>query len=124
MHAMETNERDGTYGGVSAQRRKALRRIWKTATAAEFSRALVDEMIELGRKTGVKQPRRLIPAHSCGRCGALVPEGRWPLDGNGPDALCGSASTYNKGCRCLGCVEAKARYRRASAADDAQTSLF
>ena len=102
-HSITNNELEGIWGGVSEDLRRWLRAQYR-AGPNTYKAAVVD----------VLAPQRpWQPARACDRCSADVPAGRHPIDQNGPRSTCELVSTYNKGCRCTACSDAKADYSRA-----------
>ncbi len=101
-HAVTNNETEGIWGGVKVELRRWLR-TQRRAGPETYKAAIVDVLAP-------ERPHQ--QARPCVRCDGLVPAGRHPIDQNGPRSTCGRASTYNKGCRCGPCSEAKADYDR------------
>ena len=100
----------GIYGGVNEQRRTRLRAVLLNGSALEYDEAL-DTAIQRTRDevNGVAPPEQ--DAGICQRCGDVIDPGPRPEDRNGPNATCGLAATYNKGCRCRSCKQAKAAHQ-------------
>lgn len=98
--AVERNESEGIWGGLTFDRRQKLRRFWEAGDALAY-RAEFDAVLA-GRRRTRKAPK------VCDRCGALVRVLTVPEDRNGPNAQCGNVATYNRGCRCDPCRDAKA----------------
>lgn len=98
--AIERNESEGIWGGLTFDRRQKLRRLWDAGDALAY-RSEFDAVIA-GRRRVRKAPQ------VCGRCGDPVRVLTVPEDRNGPNARCGNVGTYNRGCRCDRCREAKA----------------
>lgn len=104
-------EKHGIWGGVSGGRRAALRQIWRAGDVQAYRRALIAETAELGRSVaGYEDDREPTPERQCERCDSVVPAGVHPEDRNSSAASCGLAATYNRGCRCAACTEAKKAY--------------
>ena len=108
-YAVRNNERFGIWGGVGSDRRRLLRRALSEGSEAYLD-AINEETEHLGRSVGgFEDERPEQPAKICDRCGGKIPAGRWPKDRNGPNATCGNPSTFNKGCRCQLCHDAKVK---------------
>lgn len=104
----------GIWGGVGPERRTLLRAALSTGNALAYHTSLMEVLQDLGRQLrGHEDERPEVPEGACGRCGARRRAGRLPADRNGPGARCGLAATYNKGCRCDPCVEAKSAWQKA-----------
>lgn len=114
--ALARREQYGIWGGVDFERSaSSVRRaagLLERGNLLEFSAAVEDLVDETSERAGAKE-RDLQPEHACRRCGARVREGRWPKDEASANAACGNVSTYNRGCRCDPCVDAKSEYQRA-----------
>jgi len=107
------HDEQGIWGGVGPDRRSLLRAALNSGNALAYHVALMEVLAELGRQVrGHEDEREVTPEGSCGRCGARRRAGRLPVDGNGPGARCGLAATYNRGCRCDPCVEAKSEWQK------------
>ena len=104
-HAITNNITDGIFGGTTEALREWIRSQY-LQSPDHYRGALQAAMQELDYHLG-RAERPLQPARTCPRCGANVPEGRWPIDRNGNQSTCGLASTFNKGCRCDPCRQAK-----------------
>lgn len=109
------NNEEGIWGGIGRGRRRAVRQAFASGDPNLYRRALIEETAEIGRVVrGYVDDAPAAPARPCSRCDAMVPATEagspHPLDRNGPKATCGKASTYNKGCRCSACDEAKKAY--------------
>ena len=106
--------RHGIWGGIGRDRRLRLAAIFRRCQdAGDFvplETAIGAELDDLARiVSGWPDDRPLLKGSRCERCGEPIRPGKRPVDRNGPNATCGNPSTYNKGCRCAPCVEAKAR---------------
>jgi hypothetical protein len=107
------NGEQGIWGGVGPERRTLVRAALDTGNALAYHQALMEVVAELGRQLrGHEDERPELEPGTCGRCGCPRRGGRLPADRNGPGASCGLAATYNKGCRCDSCVDAKARWQK------------
>lgn len=110
-YAIRGNEQHGIWGGFGRDVRLHLARVRRTGNALAYHLALADETDALARQIhGWEDDREPTDPAPCRRCGSLVPAGRHPVDRNSGNARCGKPSTYNKGCRCTRCVEAKRVY--------------
>lgn len=96
--ALATGERVGIWAGIDMARRShATEAVDDQADYDTIERAITADLT-VGPELG---------ATVCRRCGEAVKAGLHPRDGNGPGAQCGKTATYNKGCRCDRCEEAK-----------------
>lgn len=112
-YAIRNNEQYGIWGGTGFDLRTRVRQVYRAGDPIEYKRALNEEVETLARIfNGMPDERPVEDEQQCSRCDSVVPAGRHPTDRNGPAATCGKASTYNRGCRCVACVEAKAEYHR------------
>lgn len=109
--AVRRGEREGIWGGAGADRRRFVEVALATGSALEYHRALAAVQEELVRVVAGIDDREPQPEGVCERCGARRRGGVLPFDRNGPGARCGLPGTYNKGCRCDPCVEAKAGWQ-------------
>ena len=101
-HAVTEVETEGIWGGTDIELRRWLRSKYR-AGRETYTAALLEVLAD---------ERPWQEARDCERCGAPVPAGFHPIDRNGPRASCGLASTFNKGCRCRACGNAKTDYDR------------
>lgn len=111
-YAVRHNEDSGIWGGLGEDRRRHVRRQYLTSIVEDdpwiYLNALAEETSEIGRQFGTNtEERPWTDRRRCDSCHEWVPAGRHPVNRNGPNAQCGVASTYNKGCRCRLCGLAK-----------------
>lgn len=105
----------GIWGGVGYDRREGVARVFRSGDANAYRRALIAETAEIGRVfKGYDSDAPAAAGRPCSRCGSPIaatePGRPHPADRNGPGATCGLAVTYNKGCRCLRCIDGKGAY--------------
>ncbi len=103
---------------------------WSTAVAFHFSAldvtagAVPDHLLDLDAgHTPTRAPAPPPADTVCDRCGDPIDRPRSVADRNGPNATCGHASTYSRGCSCRSCTLAHAERRaaeRAAAATSAR----
>lgn len=109
-HAVRHHE-VGIWGGTSTATRAVLAVAWHEGYMA-YAQAVAAVLAALGRElAGHPDERPVQPEQICRRCGDQIPAGRWPNDTNGPNATCGYTATYNRGCRCKRCRDAKSRHQ-------------
>ena len=106
-HAIRQPEHHGIWGGMGLPMREYVRAAYLEGPD-QYRSAMLEAFAELDvwvRKPGAtREPK---PVEPCARCGAPITRTSRPIDKNGPSASCGKVSTYNKGCRCDPCIEAK-----------------
>ena len=105
--AVRRRESYGVWGGFGPTMREWLRSEMLKG-AEQYRAALTQAFDDLDATVG--KPGATRPDHEpavCARCSAPVRPGARPIDRNGPNSTCGIVSTYNKGCRCDPCIEAK-----------------
>lgn len=117
-HAIEHPEPAGVWGGVFVDVARdhidAAGSALRSGLAVAFSLAVGRARQATARvaaglpPTEPRSPGPWRPERPCPRCGAVVKAGRHPTDRNTATARCGKVKTYNNGCRCGPCVEAKA----------------
>lgn len=106
--AIVTNEEYGIRA-LGLQGRRALRRVWLSGDPVEYAAKLHEAVDRL--KGADDRPwqemRRCERCEASGISNGWVPAGRHPEDQNGPNAQCGKAVTYARGCRCWHCKLAR-----------------
>lgn len=102
-YSVRARETKGIWGGLGWDRRRHLRSILAEEDAAAYVAAVRREEQRLRGEKPSESPETV-----CDRCGSRVRPGRRPIDRNRSGATCGKAATFNRGCRCDRCVEAKA----------------
>lgn len=113
--AVSTNETEGVWGGTTEKVRRRLRQIWLTGETLNYQRAVAAETDRIGKEIAGYDIPKAVPdkiwtdEHDCRRCGGFVAAGFHAADRNTEHATCGIPATYNKGCRCEPCRQAKAR---------------
>lgn len=107
-HAVRARIADGVWGGMSPSERELGRLALIRRDTMRYMLFLqLPVLLDPTEIHDRAYPSDDLPERPCPRCPATIPAGIAPLDRNGPGATCGRTSTYNNGCRCPPCVEAK-----------------
>lgn len=110
-YSVLNREPDGIWGGAAPYVRDHIYRRFLRDGELGLQAGMGEAIEHLGRTVaGLPDERPVTPAHDCGRCGEPVDAAVLPVDRNGPGATCGIVATYNKGCRCRPCKDAKSRH--------------
>ena len=105
---MRLGEDHGIWGGCDQEERRALRSTLLTGDVFAYKAAL-SAALEQSRLAaeGIRPERPWVDEHACPRCGARVRAGLKPPKEASLGRTCGLPATYNAGCRCDPCAEAK-----------------